>query len=64
MAFDHDADLADLAIFDPATVADRATREPPAARSAGVDVVIVGRTIAVRDFAETGAATGRLVRRP
>jgi dihydroorotase len=40
---------ADLAIFDPATVTDRATFEKPAETSLGIPHVLVGGTFVVRD---------------
>ena len=56
--------FADLVVFDPATVADRATYEIPAVHPAGIDAVIVNGALAVRDGVETGARPGRLLRRP
>ena len=56
--------FADLVVFDPATVADRATYERPAVYPDGIDVVIVNGVVAVRDGVETGARPGRLLRRP
>ncbi len=40
---------ADLVVFDPATILDRATYEEPAQASAGIAQVIVGGTFVVRD---------------
>ena len=54
---------ADLVVFDPATVADRATYETPALHPAGIDAVIVNGVVAVRDGVETGTRPGRLLRR-
>jgi N-acyl-D-amino-acid deacylase len=56
--------FADLVVFDPATIADRATYEVPAVHPAGIDAVIVNGAVAVRDGVETGARPGRLLRRP
>jgi N-acyl-D-aspartate/D-glutamate deacylase len=55
--------LADLVVFDPTTVADRATDAEPATFPAGIDHVIVNGRIAVRDGVETGDRPGRLLRR-
>ena len=54
---------ADLVIFDPATVADRATYEDPEQPSAGIDTVIVNGGVAWRDGADTGERRGRVLRR-
>lgn len=55
--------LADLVVFDPATVADMATYEAPHAFPAGIEAVVVNGTVAVRRGLETGARSGRLLRR-
>jgi dihydroorotase/N-acyl-D-amino-acid deacylase len=54
---------ADLVVFDPVEVADRATYAAPAVHPAGIDAVIVNGVVAVRDGVETGARPGRLLRR-
>lgn len=56
---------ADLTIFDPATVAERATYAEPLLPSAGIAHVLVGGVAVVRDgrFVD-GAAPGRAVRGP
>jgi dihydroorotase/N-acyl-D-amino-acid deacylase len=54
--------VADLVVLDPATVADTATYEEPARTPAGIPHVIVAGRLAIRDGAETGARTGRLLR--
>ena len=54
---------ADLVIFDPATVADRATYDDPEQPSAGIDTVIVNGGVAWRDGADTGERRGRVLRR-
>ena len=54
---------ADLVIFDPATVVDRATYEDPEQQSAGIDTVIVNGGVAWRDGADTGERRGRVLRR-
>lgn len=56
---------ADLVIFDPATIIDRATYEEPDKPSAGIQHVIVGGTFVVKDGRITvGAKPGRAVRAP
>jgi dihydroorotase/N-acyl-D-amino-acid deacylase len=55
---------ADLAIFDPETVADRATFEEPHQLSVGVEYVLVNGVVVVRDGLHTGAMPGRVVRGP
>ncbi len=51
---------ADLVIFDPATIANRATEAgDPAARPAGIERVMVNGTWVVRDGGATGARPGR-----
>jgi len=55
--------FADLVVFDPATIADTATYEAPHAFPVGIAAVVVNGAIAVRDGAETGARSGRLLRR-
>ena len=54
--------LADLVVFDPSTVADRATFEQPHQFSAGIRDVLVNGTFVVRDGKHTGATPGRVVR--
>ncbi len=56
---------ADLTIFDPATVIDRATFEQPALYSEGIRYVLVGGVFVVRDEKIVeGAKPGKAVRRP
>ena len=55
--------MADLVVFDQATVADEATYLDPARHPAGIDHVIVHGRLAVRDGVETGERSGRLLRR-
>ncbi len=55
---------ADLAIFDPATVADRATFEEPHQLSTGMEHVLVNGVPVVRNAIHTGATPGRVVRGP
>ena len=53
---------ADIVIFDPATVADRATYTAPHVVAAGVREVIVNGVTVVREGQATGAKPGRAVR--
>jgi dihydroorotase/N-acyl-D-amino-acid deacylase len=53
---------ADVTIFDPATIADRATYEQPHQLSVGVRHVLVNGVAVVSDGAHTGAKPGRAVR--
>ena len=55
---------ADLVVFDPATIADRATFEQPHQISAGIRNVFVNGVEVVRDGAHTGAKPGQVVRGP
>jgi N-acyl-D-amino-acid deacylase len=54
---------ADLVVFDPATVIDRATFERPTEAAAGIEMVLVGGTPVWRDGRATGALPGRALRR-
>jgi len=54
--------LADLVVFDPNIVADRATYEQPHQLSAGIRDVLVNGTFVVRDGKHTGAKPGRVLR--
>ena len=54
---------ADVVVFDPATVADRATFEAPHAYPAGIPWVIVNGKVAVEHGRFTGARAGRVLRR-
>ena len=53
---------ANLVVFDPATVADRATFEDPLQLCVGVRDVIVGGSAAVREGNITGVRTGKVVK--
>lgn len=55
---------ADLAIFDPATIADRATFEAPHAYAVGMRHVFVNGGQVLADGEPTGATPGRVVRGP
>jgi N-acyl-D-aspartate/D-glutamate deacylase len=54
---------ADLTVFDPATVIDRATYEEPARLSEGIRLVLVNGVVALRDGKVTGARGGRVLMR-
>ncbi|MBS0557145.1 MAG: D-aminoacylase [Proteobacteria bacterium] len=56
-------EFADLVLFDPATVADRATTKDPEALSAGINRVWVNGTLVFQDGKATGAFPGRVLRR-
>ncbi|CAN5581972.1 amidohydrolase family protein [soil metagenome] len=55
---------ADVVVFDPATIADRATFEQPHQLSVGMRHVLVNGVPVVRDGQHTGAKPGRVVRGP
>jgi N-acyl-D-amino-acid deacylase len=54
---------ADLTLFDPATIRDRAEFQDPHAYCAGVEHVFVNGRLVVRDGQPTGEASGRVLRR-
>lgn len=54
---------ADITIFDPATIIDRATFEAPTTPAAGIHLVIVNGQAVWRDGAATGNRPGRALRR-
>lgn len=56
--------VADLTVFDPATVIDRATFENPHQHPVGIPHVFVGGVAIVRDGAVTGARPGVVLRGP
>jgi N-acyl-D-amino-acid deacylase len=53
---------ADVVVFDPATVADRATFEDPFQYPEGIKLVVVNGAVALRDGQRTPAAAGKAVR--
>ncbi len=53
---------ADLVLFDPDTIADRATWEQPTLPAAGIDLVMVNGRVIWRAGAGTGARPGRALR--
>lgn len=54
---------ADLVIFDPETVRDRATLQSPHVYPEGIEWTIVNGTVTLRDRAHTGSLAGRLLTR-
>jgi len=54
---------ADVVIFDPATVADRATFDRPKQHPIGIDVILVNGTAVIADGRHTGDLPGRGLRR-
>jgi dihydroorotase/N-acyl-D-amino-acid deacylase len=56
--------FADLVVFDPTAVADRATYEQPHQLPAGIRWVIVNGTMVMKDSVHTGAKPGRALRGP
>jgi len=53
---------ADLVVFDPETVADRATFEEPLSVAAGIDAVLVNGSLVWRsEGGHTGARAGRVL---
>jgi N-acyl-D-aspartate/D-glutamate deacylase len=55
---------ADVVIFDPATVADKATFENPFQYPVGIDTVIVNGTVVLDEGKHTGARPGKVLKRP
>ena len=54
---------ADVTVFDPATIADRATFDEPRRYPVGVPYVVVNGVVVIDDGAHTGALPGRVLRR-
>ena len=54
---------ADLVLFDPATVSDRATFENPFQYPVGIDTVIVNGKVVLEEGKHTGARPGKVLRR-
>ena len=55
---------ADLVIFDPATIADKATFEDPFQYPVGIDTVLVNGVVVFDDGKHTNARPGKVLRRP
>jgi N-acyl-D-aspartate/D-glutamate deacylase len=53
---------ADLAVFDPATIAERATYDDPHRYAVGVSTVVVNGTVVIDGGEHTGALPGRVLR--
>jgi N-acyl-D-aspartate/D-glutamate deacylase len=55
---------ADVTVFDPAAIADRATYDDPHQYAAGISTVIVNGTLVIDEGEHTGALPGQVLRRP
>jgi len=53
---------ADLVIFDPAEISDRATYENPHRYASGIFHVIVNRNLVIHEAAHSGARPGRILK--
>jgi N-acyl-D-aspartate/D-glutamate deacylase len=60
----EEGSFADLVLFDPATVLDRATAQEPQATSVGIETVWVNGRIVYEDGRPSGRRPGRVLRRP
>ena len=58
----RDGAVADLVVFDPATVRSTATYDQPRSYPIGIEQVVVAGTLVVADGAHTGATPGRALR--
>ena len=56
--------FADVVVFDPATIADRATFEKPHQYAVGVRHVLVNGVAVLKDGEHTGATPGRALKGP
>jgi N-acyl-D-amino-acid deacylase len=56
--------FADVVVFDPDTIADKATYEKPHQYAVGVEYVLVNGTPVIANGEHTGALPGRVVRGP
>jgi len=54
---------ADLVLFDPAAIIDKATYDDPLQKPEGISYVLVNGKVAVKDGEVTGVSSGRLLRR-
>jgi N-acyl-D-aspartate/D-glutamate deacylase len=55
--------VADLVVFDPATIGDRATYEEPTLAPSGVELVLVNGEVALEQGHQTSARSGRVLRK-
>jgi N-acyl-D-aspartate/D-glutamate deacylase len=55
--------FADIAVFDPATIGDRATYQDPHQFSVGIEHVVINGVVVMRAASLTGAKPGRVLRR-
>ncbi|SCE99214.1 N-acyl-D-amino-acid deacylase [Micromonospora viridifaciens] len=55
--------IADLAVVDPTALADRATYDEPLALATGVELVLIGGRVVLRDGGVVGGPAGRSIRR-
>ena len=53
---------ADIVVFDPATVADKATFDAPFQYPEGIRAVLVNGTVALRDGQRSAVGTGKAIR--
>ncbi len=60
----REGNWADITIFDPGTVADRATFEDPHQYPVGIDYVIVNGAVTIENGRHTGAMAGRVIYGP
>lgn len=58
----RDGNLADIVVFDPATIRSNATYDEPRRFPTGIDHVIINGTLVVHDGEHTGATPGRAIR--
>lgn len=59
----REGDHADVTVFDPETIAERATYEDPHQYPVGISTVIVNGTVVIDGGEHTGALPGRVLRR-
>ena len=59
----HPGYCADIAVFDPARIAERATYEDPHQYAAGISTVLVNGEVVIDGGDHTGALPGRVLRR-
>ena len=55
--------IADLVLFDPTTVSDKATWDRPAARATGIEAVLLGGRFAIEGGRPVDLRLGRVIRR-